>query len=105
MSKRDTLVELGFEDAIVFDNPSYDDAIIGTSHDDRVVYSFEKMVECLMNDDGMSYEDAVEFIEYNTLRAIPYFGPNAPIVLMNEDQIAFGEEVDGRENKNAGETD
>lgn len=105
MSKRDTLVELGFEDAIVFDNPSYDDAIIGTSHDDRVVYSFEKMVECLMKDDGMSYEEAVEFIEYNTLRAIPYFGPNAPIVLMNEDQIAFGEEVDGRENENAGEAD
>lgn len=105
MSKRDTLVELGFEDAIVFDNPSYDDAIIGTSHDDRVVYSFDKMVECLMNDDGMSYEEAVEFIEFNTLRAIPYFGPNAPIVLMNEDQIAFGEEVDGRENKNAGEAD
>lgn len=105
MSKRDTLVELGFEDAIVFDNPSYDDAIIGTSHDDRVVYSFEKMVECLMKDDGMSYEEAVEFIEYNTLRAIPYFGPNAPIVLMNEDQIAFGEEVDGRENENTGEAD
>lgn len=105
MSKRDTLVELGFEDAIVFDNPSYDDAIIGTSHDDRVIYSFEKMVECLMKDDGMSYEEAVEFIEYNTLRAIPYFGPNAPIVLMNEDQIAFGEEVDGRENENTGEAD
>lgn len=105
MSKRDTLVELGFEDAIVFDNPSYDDAIIGTSHDDRVVYSFEKMVECLMNDDGMSYEEAVEFIEYNTIRAIPYFGPNAPIVLMNEDQISFGEEVDGRENENAGKAD
>ena len=94
MSKRDTLCELGYEDAIVFENPDYDDAIIGTSHDDRVIYSFDKMVECLMKDDGMSYEEAVEFIEFNTLRAIPYFGPNAPIVLMNEEQIAFGEEVD-----------
>ena len=87
MGKRDTLCELGFEDAIVFENPSYENAIIGTSHDDRVVYSFNKMVECLMEDDHMSYEEAVEFIEFNTLRAIPYFGPDAPVVLMNEDQI------------------
>ena len=97
MGKRDTLVELGYEDAIVFDNPSYEDAIIGTSHDDRVVYSFEKMVECLMKEDSMSYDDAVDFIEYNTLRAIPYFGERAPIVLMNEEQLAFGDEVDGEE--------
>lgn len=87
MSKRDTLCELGFDGAIVFENPDYDDAIIGTSHDDRVVYSFNKMVECLMKEDGMTEEEAIEFIEYNTIRAIPYFGPNAPIVLMNEDQI------------------
>ena len=87
MGKRDTLCELGFEEAIVFENPSYEDAIIGTSHDDRVVYSFTKMVEWLMEKDKMEYDEAVEFIEYNTLRAIPYFGPNAPIVLMNEDQI------------------
>lgn len=87
MGKRDTLCELGLEDAIVFENPDYEDAIIGTSHDDRVVYSFNKMVECLVKEDGMTEEEAIEFIEYNTLRAIPYFGPNAPIVLMNEDQI------------------
>jgi hypothetical protein len=105
MSRRDTLVELGYEDAIVFENPSYDSAIIGTSHDDRVVYSFEKMVECLVEEDGMSYEEAVEFIEYNTIRALPYFGPNAPIVLMNEEQMMFGDESDGREEQTAREAD
>lgn len=83
--KRDILNEIGLEGAIVFENPDYDDAIIGTTHDDRVVYSFDKMVECLMKEDDMSYEEAVEFIEYNTLRAIPYFGSTAPVVLMNED--------------------
>ena len=97
MGKRDTLCELGYEDAIVFENPDYEDAIIGTTHDDRVVYSFDKMVEWLMEKDGMEYEEAVEFIEYNTLRAIPYFGDRAPVVLMNEEQIEFGEEIDGRE--------
>lgn len=81
---RDLLVELGHEDAIVFENPDYDSAIIGISHDDRVVYSFEKMVKCLMDEDGMTDDEAIEFIEYNTIRAIPYFGSTAPIVVMDE---------------------
>lgn len=80
--RRDLLNELGLEDSIVFENPSYDKAIIG--YDDterRVIYDYELMAKCLMEQDGMSYEDAVEFIDYNTCRAIPYAGPNAPIVM------------------------
>ena len=46
----------------------------------RVVYSYEKMVEALMAEDGMTDEEAREFIDYNTIRALPYF-PNAPIVM------------------------
>ena len=84
--KRETLCELGLEGAVVFESPDYDGAIVGTTHDDRVVYSFDKMVQCLM-DEGMEYEDAVEFIEYNTLRAIPYW-PNGPVVLMNAEHFA-----------------
>ena len=82
--KRDLLNEIGLEEAIIFENPDYDEAIIGVSHNDRVIYSFEKMVQHLMDKDKMTEEEAIEFIEYNTIRAIPYFGPNAPIVLMNE---------------------
>lgn len=48
MSKRDLLVELGYEDSIVFENPDYDNAIIGTDDNSRVVYDYDKMVECLM---------------------------------------------------------
>lgn len=83
--KRDLINELGYEDSIVFENPDYDDAIIGVSHDDRVIYSYDKMVECLVKADGMTEEEAMEFIDYNTIRAIPYAGELAPIVLMNED--------------------
>jgi hypothetical protein len=39
------------------------------------------MVEHLMTVDNMSSEDAIEFIEYNTIRSIPYAGSLAPIVL------------------------
>ena len=69
------------EDAIVFDNMSYDGSIIGVTTDGRVVYDFEKMVEELVQDEGWSYEDAIEWIEYNTIRALPYAGPNGPIIM------------------------
>ena len=81
--KRDILNELGYEGAIVFENPDYDNAIIGVSHDFRVIYSFEKMVQCLVKEDNMTEEEAIDFIGYNTIRAMPYF-PNGPIVLMDE---------------------
>lgn len=71
------------EDAIVFDNMSYDGSIIGVTTDDRVVYSYDKMVEELMQDEEWSYEDAVEWIDYNTIRALPYAGPNGPIIMYN----------------------
>lgn len=45
------------------------------------MYDFEKMVECLQEEDGMDEMDAIEFIEYNTIRALPYMGAMAPIVL------------------------
>lgn len=69
------------EDAVVFDNPYFDNSIIGLSEDGRVVYSYESMCEEMANDDNISIEDAAEFIDYNTLRTIPYIGYNAPIVV------------------------
>ena len=68
------------ETAYVFDNPSYDDAIIGVSDDGRVVYDFEMMVQNLMAEDDMSAEGAAEFIQYNSIRAASYV-PNGPIVM------------------------
>jgi hypothetical protein len=69
------------EDAIVFDNMSYDSSIVGVTTDGRVVYDYDKMVEELMSEEGWSYEDAAEWIDYNTIRSIPYAGPGAPIIM------------------------
>ena len=33
------------------------------------------------NIENLSFEDALEFIEYNTLRALSYMGEDAPIIL------------------------
>lgn len=74
MTNRELLVEYGYEDLVIFDNPDYDAAIIGVSHDDRVVYDYDKMVECCMTVDNMTMEEAEDFISYNTIRSIPYAG-------------------------------
>ena len=69
------------EDAIVFDNMSYDGSIVGVTTDGRVVYDYNKMIDELMEDEGWSYEDAIEWIDYNTIRSLPYAGPHGPIIM------------------------
>ena len=69
------------EDTIVFDNPNFDNSIIGVTTNGQAVYCYEKMVQELMHDDGISEQDAIDWIEYNTLRVIPYAGEIAPVVI------------------------
>ena len=71
------------EDAIVFDNMSYDGSIVGVTTDGRVVYNYDKMVEELMEDEQCSYEEAADWIDYNTIRALPYAGENGPIIMFS----------------------
>ena len=81
MSTEEKLMNFGFEDVKYLTNYSYDDALIGVSEDGRAVYDFDKMVEWLMKEEGWSEEESVEWIEYNTIRALPYFGEGAPIIM------------------------
>jgi len=60
------------EDSVFFENPSYLNAIIGNTHDGAIVYSFSKMVDCLVEEEDMDEMEAVDFIEYNTIRSLPY---------------------------------
>jgi hypothetical protein len=71
------------EEAIVLGDVfmSYDNSIVGVTTDGRVVYDFDKMIEELMQDEEWSYEEAVEWIDYNTIRSLPYAGPGAPIIM------------------------
>ena len=68
------------DEVMVFDNHAYDNSIIGVSTDGRVVYSFNKMVEEFMSDENVDEMEAIEWIEYNTMRALPYLGDNCPII-------------------------
>lgn len=76
----------GLDETLLFESPSYDSAFIGISHDDRAVYSYDKMVEYLVEQEEMTEEEAVDFIGYNTLRAMPYM-PNSPIVVFDYEKV------------------
>ena len=81
MTAEERLLENGYEGTVFFTNYSYDDALIGVSDDGRAIYDYDLMVEWLMKEEGWSEEDAVEWIEYNTIRALPYAGEKGPIVM------------------------
>tara|TARA_R110000868_G_scaffold176609_4_gene414516 strand:+ start:19093 stop:19341 length:249 start_codon:yes stop_codon:yes gene_type:complete len=64
----------------------FDEAIIGYTctsvamENEVVVYDYMKCIDILMERDGMEYEDADEFLQFNTLGS--YVGPLTPIFIM-----------------------
>ena len=78
--KRELLCEMGYDDAIVYDNPDYDDAIIGVTDDGQVVYDYDLMIACLGRSQGWTAEEAADFISYNTMNVHSEDGPN-PIIM------------------------
>lgn len=79
MSHRlDDLVEINPE-ALTADG--FDDAIIGytvsTPHPHVVVYDVDKCVQILVDRDGMTPEEADEYLSFNTLCC--YVGENTPL--------------------------
>ena len=98
---KDHICELGYEDVTVFDNSlgfDYADAYIGMSHDGRAVYSYDKMIEHIMLKEGWTYEEAVEWIDYNTIRALPYY-PDGPIVLYDDPEYMWKDDVPEEEDE------
>lgn len=81
MSVEEKILNAGYEDVIYLVNYGYDDALIGISEDNRAIYDFNKMVEWLMNEEGFDEVEAIEWIEVNTIRALPYMGDGAPIIM------------------------
>lgn len=75
------LLDNGYEGIKYLTDYSYDTAVIGVTNDGRVVYDFDLMVEWLIDKEGFSETDAVEWIDYNTIRALPYMGGDAPLIL------------------------
>ena len=81
MTVEERLLDAGYEGAVILDG--YDEAFIGVSHEGRAVYDAELMVQVLMDRDGMTREEAVEWIDYNDVRALPYAGENSPVIVFS----------------------
>lgn len=90
MNVEQRLLDAGYEDVIYLTNPSYDNAFIGVSSDYRAVYDYEGMIRCLMSD-GMTDQEAMEWIDYNVIRALPYMenDGNAPVIMYGVDWLGI----------------
>ena len=82
---RNLIEDYDYEDVLIFSNPDYASAFVGVSYDNRAVYDYDKMVEYLMDRDGMTDIEAIEFIDYNTIRSLPYYGEGTPIIIYKLD--------------------
>lgn len=64
------------------DREDYYPAIIGLAKDkSHIAYSREKLIECYMKANNWTYDEAMEWVEYNVERALPYYGDKAPVIL------------------------
>lgn len=88
MSVKSLLEELGYEDVIVFDDYS-EETLIGVDSNNRAVYDYEKMAEWLIENWECTYEEAIDWIEYNTIRSLPYVGEGASIVVHPIDRFIY----------------
>lgn len=78
MNLEQKMIENGFENVIIFKNYDYEDAFLGITNDNRAVYDYNLMIEYLIKK-GMNEEEAIEWIDYNTLGAIGR--ENDPLIL------------------------
>ena len=60
-----------------------EDAILGTggriNMDEVLIYSYDKCVQIFMDRDKMTYEEAVEWMDFNVVGA--WWGPKTPIFM------------------------
>lgn len=87
MGIKENLINSGFEDVVYF--PDFgEECVVGVDTNNRLVYSLKKMVDYLMSQ-GDDELDAIEWIEYNTIRSLPYIDNQtdgcAPIIIYDLD--------------------
>lgn len=80
MKNIEKLKEYTNDPIVVFDNLDYDSALIGITEDNRAVYDYDLMIKYLIDTQGWDETESIEWIEYNTLRALPYV-QGSPIIM------------------------
>ena len=73
------LTQSDYDNVMVFQNPDYGPALIGVSIDNRAVYDYTKMLDVLRAN-GMTDDQAEEYLEFKTIHTLAYAGPAGPII-------------------------
>lgn len=58
----------------------WDDCIVGITSDGCLVYDRAKMVRLMSRRDGVSFEEADEWISFNAERTLPYIDNFRPVI-------------------------
>ena len=81
----DNIAELNPEAILLEPQSFYNEAIMGYSEDGRVVYSVDQILSGHVNQDDMTYEEAIEFFEFNTIGTFMGMdNPNKPVFMYEE---------------------
>jgi len=78
LAETEALLADGFEGALIGTMRRFNEGPVA-------LYDYDKCIEILMQRDGMSYEEAVEFFEFNTIGAWMGDGTPAFANLVNRD--------------------
>lgn len=78
------LEEKGFEGTAYFTGDHFAPAIIGYTEDERLVDDYDKMVRWLAKKESWDEVEAIEWIDYNTIRTIPYMGEKSPVIVYHD---------------------
>jgi hypothetical protein len=73
------------EDLRIIDG--FDEAFVGVGyhfHKAVTCYDKDKMIEILIRDD-MTWEEALEYFEFNIVRGIAYLGDQVPVIIEKPD--------------------
>tara|TARA_R110000851_G_scaffold220968_1_gene373795 strand:+ start:69 stop:347 length:279 start_codon:yes stop_codon:yes gene_type:complete len=76
-----------FYDELLFAD-GFDDAIVGVSSgmdEPRVVYDIDKMIDILIKEHSMEGQEAIEFLEFNTIFA--WVGDKTPIYINTKEEL------------------
>lgn len=71
-----------YPQTVLFDAPAFDNSIVGFTSCGNVCYNYDKMIIEFSHDNNCTHDESVEFIDYNTVRSIPYINNDyKPIII------------------------
>lgn len=98
------------EDVVIFLEPAYfDSAILGLTSNSpgwdtppRVCYSSDKILEALVREEGMQYEEALDYFFFN-IQGLGMSAPPPPMLVQDFDIDTHREVLDARREGNTNE--